>query len=57
MSGYCLCSCDSQFKEISYAYEVLSNPEKRQVYDRHGIDGIKEGGGGGPGIYHMQLVL
>ncbi|KAH9507785.1 DnaJ sub A member 2 [Bulinus truncatus] len=35
-----------KFKEISFAYEVLSNPEKREVYDRHGLDGIKEGGGG-----------
>lgn len=36
-----------KFKEISFAYEVLSNPEKREIYDRHGIQGLKEGGGGG----------
>ncbi|OQR73590.1 dnaJsubfamily A member 2-like [Tropilaelaps mercedesae] len=36
-----------KFKEISFAYEVLSNPEKRQLYDRHGIQGLKEGGGPG----------
>ncbi|XP_076448890.1 dnaJ homolog subfamily A member 2-like [Babylonia areolata] len=36
-----------QFKEISFAYEVLSNPEKRQIYDRYGMDGLKDGGGGG----------
>jgi len=33
-----------QFKEISFAYEVLSNPEKRDIYDRHGIQGLREGG-------------
>ena len=38
-----------QFKEISFAYEVLSNPEKRETYDRHGLQGLKEGGGGGGG--------
>ncbi|KAK7114643.1 hypothetical protein V1264_000669 [Littorina saxatilis] len=36
-----------KFKEISFAYEVLSDPEKRQTYDRYGMEGIKEGGGGG----------
>ena len=34
-----------QFKEISYAYEVLSDPDKRQLYDRYGLEGLKEGGG------------
>ena len=36
-----------KFKEISMAYEILSNPEKRKLYDNHGEQGIKEGGGGG----------
>lgn len=36
-----------KFKEISFAYEVLSRPERREVYDERGLDGIKEGGGGG----------
>lgn len=35
-----------QFKEISFAYEVLSNPEKKETYDRFGLQGLKEGGGG-----------
>lgn len=34
-----------QFKEISLAYEVLSDEEKRQTYDRYGEEGLKEGGG------------
>uniref|UniRef100_A0A915BWQ7 Chaperone DnaJ C-terminal domain-containing protein n=1 Tax=Parascaris univalens TaxID=6257 RepID=A0A915BWQ7_PARUN len=36
-----------RFKEISFAYEVLSNRERRELYDMRGMDGIKEGGGGG----------
>jgi len=35
-----------KFKEISFAYEVLADPEKRKIYDQHGEQGIKEGGGG-----------
>ena len=47
MCLFCVCS---QLKEISFAYEVLSDAEKRQVYDRHGEERLKEGGGGGPGF-------
>jgi DnaJ family protein A protein 2 len=36
-----------RFKEISFAYEVLSNPEKKEIFDRHGIQGLKEGAGPG----------
>jgi DnaJ-class molecular chaperone len=30
------------FKSISEAYSVLSDPEKRDIYDRYGVDGLKE---------------
>ena len=33
-----------QFKEISHAYEVLSDAKKRDLYDRGGEQAIKEGG-------------
>ena len=34
-----------QFKELAQAYEILNNEDKRKVYDKYGMDGIKEGGG------------
>ncbi|XP_042236166.1 dnaJ homolog subfamily A member 2-like [Homarus americanus] len=52
-----------KFKEISFAYEVLTDPQKREIYDRYGLKGLQEGdnnfagaedlfghffGGGGP---------
>ncbi|KAK9870405.1 hypothetical protein WA026_007974 [Henosepilachna vigintioctopunctata] len=32
-----------KFKEISYAYEVLSDPKKRATYDQYGLKGMQEG--------------
>jgi len=46
-----------KFKEISMAYEVLSNPEKRKLYDQAGEQGIKEGGQGGGGFHSNPMDI
>nr|AKH40961.1 type I heat shock protein 40 [Artemia franciscana] len=46
-----------KFKQISFAYEVLSNPEKREIYDKYGEQGLKEGGGGGGGGFHSPMDI
>ena len=40
---------EEKFAEIGQAYEVLTDTEKRQIYDQYGDEGLKqrEGGGGG----------
>lgn len=37
---------EERFKEITTAFEVLSDEEKRQVYDEYGEEGLRDGGGG-----------
>ncbi|OCK75140.1 DnaJ-domain-containing protein [Lepidopterella palustris CBS 459.81] len=36
-----------KFKDLSHAYEVLSDAQKRQIYDTYGEEGLEQGGGGG----------
>ncbi|MDE0941600.1 MAG: molecular chaperone DnaJ [Alphaproteobacteria bacterium] len=38
---------EAKFKEISVAYDILSDAEKRDAYDRHGHAAFQNGGGGG----------
>ena len=38
---------EEKFKQISQAYSVLSDPQKRQMYDQYGEEAFTHGGGGG----------
>ena len=37
--------CETKFKEISAAYDILSDSEKRSNYDKFGLDAVKNMGG------------
>lgn len=37
---------EEQFKKINEAFSVLSDPQKKQMYDQYGHDGVNAGAGG-----------
>jgi len=42
---------EEQFKVATEAYEVLGDLEKRKIYDRYGVAGLRDSGYNGPGGY------
>jgi molecular chaperone DnaJ len=48
---------EDKFKELTEAYEVLRDPDKRAAYDRFGHAGVKGGAGAGYGGFSFSDAL
>ncbi|KAM7208036.1 putative chaperone dnaj 2 protein [Naviculisporaceae sp. PSN 640] len=48
-------AAEEKFKEISHAYEILSDSQKRAIYDQYGEAGLEGGAGGGGGMAAEDL--
>lgn len=50
-------AAEEKFKEAAEAYEVLSNPQKKQRYDQFGHDGMRGGPGGAGAGMNMDDIF
>lgn len=48
---------EEHFKEISHAYDILMDPDKRAAYDRYGYAAFQGAGGRGGGGFHDPFDL
>ena len=46
---------EKKFKEVSEAYDVLSDENKREVFNQYGEEGLKGGAGGGGRGYEFAM--
>src|SRR5689334_15450719 len=50
-------AAEERFKEASGAYQILSDDDARARYDRFGFEGVRGGGGGGPGFSSVEDIF